>query len=241
MIHTFDFNPGRVFSRKYAVVSRLGTGWEGEVYKLVELETGIERAGKFFFPERNPRNKALRFYAKKLHKLRHCGILIHYNTQEQIRFRGQDISFLVSEYVEGVLLSEFIAKRPRKKLEVYQALHLLYSLSKGLECIHKMKEYHGDLHTYNIIVTRVGLDISLKLIDLFHWSGASSENIFNDVCDLIRILYDSLGGAKTYCHHPPEIRSIICGLKRSLIKRKFRTAGHLRNYLESLALNSHPG
>ena len=70
------------------VVERLGGGWEGEVYRVRENSTGIERSLKLFFPQRNPRNRTVRQYAKKLHKLRHCSILIHYHNQEKIEHRG---------------------------------------------------------------------------------------------------------------------------------------------------------
>lgn len=241
MTQSLNFQPGRILLKKYQVLSRLGSGWEGEVYKLLEVETGIERAGKFFFPKRNPRNRTLRFYAKKLHKLRYCGILIHYNTQEQMIYRRRRISFLVSEFVEGILLSEFIERQPGKRLNAFQGLHLLYSLAKGLEDIHRLKEYHGDLHTDNIIVTRFGLAFDLKLIDLFHWKAASSENIQQDICDLIRIFYDALGGPKTYARHPREVKQIIRGLKRSLILKQFRNAGYLRAYLENMKFESMMG
>lgn len=235
---SFGFDPGCILADKYEVIDKLGSGWEGEVYKLLELGTGIERAGKFFFPERNVNNKALLFYAKKLHKLRYCDILIHYNTQEHIQHRGRKISFLVSEFVEGELLSDFLLRQPRKRLDAFQALHLLYALSKGLECVHNLKEYHGDLHANNIIITRFGLNFEVKLIDLFHWEGATSENIFGDVCDLIRIFYDTIGGVKTYSKQPVEVKQIVCGLKRSLLRKKYRTSGRLRMFLENLTFES---
>ena len=72
---TFGLRPGDVLAGKYRVCDLLGAGWEGEVYLVRELATGIERSAKVFFPARNPGNRALRFYAKKLHKLRHCPIL----------------------------------------------------------------------------------------------------------------------------------------------------------------------
>ena len=49
-IDRFDFKEGRVLARKYEVLSKLGGGWEAEVYLLRELSTGIERAAKFFYP-----------------------------------------------------------------------------------------------------------------------------------------------------------------------------------------------
>ena len=69
-IDTFNLSEGRILARKYEVISHLGSGWEGEVYKIRERNTGIERAAKLFFPHRNIRNKTSKFYAKKLHQLR---------------------------------------------------------------------------------------------------------------------------------------------------------------------------
>ncbi|MBW2987840.1 serine/threonine protein kinase, partial [Candidatus Woesearchaeota archaeon] len=67
--------------------------------------------------------------------------------------------------------------------------------------------------------------------------GASSEQIKSDVVELIHIFYEVLGGKKHYHNLPPEIKDIICGLKRSLITKKFKTAGKLREYLENMEWN----
>jgi len=100
--------------------------------------------------------------------------------------------------------------------------------------IHHLREYHGDLHTENIIVRRYGLGFDIKLIDMIHWGAPRPVNIHDDVCDLIRIFYDAIGGAKHYAKQSAEAKAICCGLKRSLILQKFRTAGQLREYLETL-------
>lgn len=232
-IEAFDFHAGRVLARKYEVVKRLGAGWEGEVFLVNETATGIERAAKFFYPDRNPKNRNLLFYAKKLHKLRQCNILIQYHTQETITYRNQSVSFLVSDFVEGELLDEFLKRQPGKRLDVFQALHLLHTLAKGMESIHHLGEYHGDLHSGNIIVQRRGIGFDCKLLDLYHLGAAKRSNIHDDVIDLIRVFYDSLGGQRFYAKLPQEIKDICCGLKRTLILKKFRSAGQLRDYLEN--------
>lgn len=216
-IETFDFSPGRILAKKYEVVSLLGSGWEGEVYLIRERRTGIERTAKFFFPHRNHRDKSSTFYAKKLHKLSSCPIVIAYHTQEMITYRGMEITFLVSDYIEGELLSQFLKRQPGKCLTAFQGLHLLHALASGMDSIHHMREYHGDLHTDNIIVQRYGLGFHLKLVDLYHWGAPKPENIRDDVCDLIRIFYDSIGGQKHYANQPREVKAICCGLKRTLI------------------------
>ena len=44
LIEAFDFKPGRRIANKYEILKKIGSGWEGEVYKILELRTGIERA-----------------------------------------------------------------------------------------------------------------------------------------------------------------------------------------------------
>ncbi len=233
-IKAFNFAPGRILAGKYEVVSRLGRGWEGEVYLIRELATGIERTAKFFFPHRNRGDKAARFHATKLHALRHCPIVIQYHTQDTEEFRDEKITFLVSEYVEGEQLSEFIARQRGGRLMPFAALHLLHALASGLESIHGMNEYHGDLHTENIMVQRYGLGFELKFLDMFNWGSTSRENMRHDVVEAVRVFYEALGGQRHYARQPAVVKSICLGMKRTLILKKFRSAGILRHHLETL-------
>src|SRR5690606_2664553 len=114
-IDSFDLQPGRIIGRKYEVVEFLGMGWEGEVDKIVERSTGIERAAKLFFPQRNRRDRAAKLYARKLHKLRHCPIVIQYHTREELIWRRVPITVLISEYVEGEKLSDFVRRQPGQR------------------------------------------------------------------------------------------------------------------------------
>lgn len=231
---SFDFAPGRILAKKYEVIDLLGAGWEGEVYRVREIHTGIERTAKFFFPQRNVKNKSLLFYARKLHNLQHCPVVIQYHTQDQLTYHRQTVSFLISEFVEGDLLTNFLKRQPGKRLQPFTAIHLLYALADGIEHIHALGEYHGDMHADNIIVQRFGLEFDLKLLDFYHWGASTKANRFDDVCDIIRIFYDALGGARTYAKQPQEVKEIVCGLKRSLIHKKFSTAGDLKLHLETM-------
>ena len=233
-LETYGLQPGRRLARKYVVGELLGKGWEGEVYHITETATGIERAAKFFFPKRNPRNRAITFYAKKLNRLSGCSIIIQYHTQESFRRRGEEINFLVSEYVKGELLTDFLARQRGKRLHPFEAMHLLYALTRGVEEVHRMGEYHGDLHSDNIIVNRSGLGFKVKLVDMYHWGRPTVEHFHDDVCALVRLLYDAVGGPKHYAKQPAEVKNICRGLKRSLIVPKFRTSGRLREYLETM-------
>lgn len=234
LIEEFKLASGRVLARKYEIIDLLGAGWEGEVYLIREIATNIERTAKLFFPHRNIKDRSVQFYANKLHKLRHCPIVIQYSTQESITFRNKPVTVLISEYVEGELLSDFIARQPGKRLTAFQALHLLHALAKGMECIHSMLEYHGDLHSDNIIVQRFGLSFDLKLVDMFYAGSPKKQNIHDDTVDMIHVFHEALGGAKYYAKQPREVKQICNGLKRSLILKKFRSAGQLRQYLETM-------
>jgi len=159
---------------------------------------------------------------------------VQYHTQETIVYRDVPITFLVSELVEGQLLSRYLTHQPGRRLTVFEGLHLLHALAAGVEKIHHLHEYHGDLHDDNVIVRRRGISFDVKLVDMFHWGPPNPENIRDDVRNLVRIFYDAIGGAKWYSRHPPEVKAICCGLKGSLILKKFRTAGQLREHLETI-------
>ncbi len=233
-IESFELEPGRVIAGKYRILSRLGSGWESEVFRIAEVRTDIERTAKLFFPRRNPGNRTLKRYARKLHKLRHCPIVIQYHTEEVFRYRGEQVSFLISEYVMGDTLAAFLKDRPGRRLGPFEAVHLLYTLAKGVEAIHLVNEYHGDLHDDNVIVSRFGLEFEIKLLDLFHWDTPKRENRKADICDLVRLLYESTGGARHYARQPLAIRYICSGLKQSLILKKFPTVARLCRHLETM-------
>ena len=234
-IRRFDFEPGTLLADKYEVVELLGSGWEGEVYKVVERRTSIVRAAKLFDPRRNPRNRTLRFYARKLHKLRHCPILIQYHAVEPLESEQGPVAMMLSDFVEGELLSSFLKRFPGKRLTPFAGLHLLHALARGVEPIHELGEYHGDLHTDNVIVSRFGLRFELRLIDLIRGHDSLARNQRADIFDVIYLMWESLGGRRTYSRHPEVVKYICCGLKRSLIRRKFPTIGHLRRHLETLS------
>lgn len=232
-ISRFDLEEGTILAGTYVVEQRLGRGWEGEVYRVRERHTGIRRAVKLFFPQRNLRNVTLRRYAKKLEKLRRCEIVIKYHHTETVDYDGQSVACLVSELVEGPILSDYVASVAKQRLPPFEAVTLLHALAKGIEEIHLAREYHGDLHDQNVFIEREGIFFRPKVFDFFHRGKTKRSHMQDDVVDLARLLYDAVGGARAYRNQPHYIKDICCGLRNDLVRRRFPTVSHLRRYLES--------
>ena len=233
-IKQFDLPENKVIGSRYMVVERLGSGFEGEVYKVVEILTRTERAIKLFYPKRNPKFKVSTRYAQKLAKLKDCPIVMDYLSHEIIKVKGQKVACLTCELIIGQPLSEFVNKQKAKRLGIFPAIHLLYSLSLGLEEIHLNGEYHGDLHVDNVIIVKFGMEFDIKIIDFHHWGDSKKDNREEDIIKLIRIFYDILGGPNRYKKLPKSIKYIINGLRRGLILEKFKTISHLRAHLETM-------
>ncbi len=234
-ITKFGFAEGDAIGDKYEIISPLGKGLEGEVYLLRERLTGVERAGKFFFPHRNRRDAAATRYARKLHALRNCSVIIQYHHHERIEIDDVEVTALISEYVEGETLFRYLKRLPGKRLTPFEGLHLLHALATGIEQIHHERGYHGDLHEDNIIVQRSGLGFDLKLLDLLHWNAPKRENEQADICQMINVFYQAVGGRNRYASQPQWVKDICCGLKQSLILERFRTAGDLRLHIEYMS------
>src|SRR5687768_155044 len=233
-VKRFDFPPGRIVAGKYQVERPLGSGWEGEVYVIVERATGIRRAAKFYYPHRDPMGKSAIAYARKLDALRHCPILMQYHHQETTYVKRRKVIVVVSELVEGQKLSEFLAKQEERRLSTFEALHVLHSLAKGIAPIHARGEYHGDIHDDNIMIRRQGINFEVKLLDFFDLGKPTRAKIHKDVLNLVQVFHILVGGRESYSMQPRVVKDVIRGLKDSLILERFQTAGDIQRHLETV-------
>lgn len=233
-VKRFDFSPGRTVAGKYLIERALGSGWEGEVYGIVERNTGIRRAAKFYYPHRDPTGKAAIAYARKLDALRHCPILMQYHHQEVTFVKRKKVTVVISELVEGQKLSEFLQRQPKHRLSTFEALHVLYTLAKGIAPIHALGEYHGDIHDDNIMIRRKGISFDIKLLDFFDLGKPNRSKIHKDVLNLIQVFHAIVGGAENYARQPKVVKDIIRGQKDSLILARFGSAGDIQRHLENL-------
>ena len=234
-VKRFDFPAGRSLGGgKYEIERLLGSGWEGEVYAIVEKATGIRRAAKFYYPHRDPTGTSAIAYARKLDALRHCPILLQYHHQEWITVRRKRVMVVISELVEGKKLSEFLLDQPRRRLSTFEALHVLYVLAKGIAPIHARGEYHGDIHDDNIMIRRQGISFDIRLLDFFDLGKPTRGKVHKDVLNLVEVFHTIVGGRTHYRKQPKVVKDIIRGLKDSLILSRFQSAGDLQRHLENL-------
>lgn len=233
-VRPFDFAPGRKIAGKYEIERPLGSGWEGEVYAIVERTTGIRRAAKFYYPNRDPMGKSAIAYARKLDALRHCPILMQYHHQEIVYVRKRKVTIVISELVEGQKLSEFLHKQRNHALRTFEALHVLHALARGIAPIHARGEYHGDIHDDNIMIRRQGISFDVKLIDFFDLGRPTRGKIHKDVLNLIEVFHTIVGGRERYAKQPAVVKNIIRGLRDTLILERFQSAGDIQRHLENL-------
>ena len=232
-IESFNFRPGRKVGQRYAIESRLGGGTEGEVYQICELDTGIQRAAKLYFPHRDPGQRTSVRLARKLHLLRHCSLVLQYHHSEYISIRKQKVLALISDLCAGAPLSAWVAEHPGGRLQPYLAMHVLYGLVRGLEDIHALHQYHADVHSDNILIEPCGVNFDLKLVDFYDWGRSSESKRQQDIVDAVHVFYECLGGRRHYPRQPEDVKYICAGLKRSLLLRRFSSITALRHHLET--------
>lgn len=229
----FDLQPGRKIGPHYQVVQILGEGSEGKVYQVVDPETKIYRAAKLYLSSHDPKSKTVTWHAQKLHRLRRCEIVLRYHHKEMIHGGKRSVLCLISDFCGGIPLEKWIAQQKRKRLHPFVALRVLYELVRGLEEVHAFGEYHGDVHSQNILLQQVGVHFDVKLVDFYSWGRANTEKRQQDILDVIAVFHECLGGAKGYRAVGNEFRHICSGLKHGIILKQFPTMSALRLHLDT--------
>jgi serine/threonine-protein kinase len=142
----------------YEILSAIGAGGMGEVYRARDTKLGRDIAVKALpdLFQSNPERVA-RFEreAQLLAALSHPNIAAIYGVQE-----AAGSQFLVLEYIDGESLAERIEKR--RALPLDEALAIARQLVDALETAHEKGIIHRDLKPANIMVTA---DERVKVLD----------------------------------------------------------------------------
>jgi len=151
-----ELSPGATISH-YRIVSKIGAGGMGQVYQAQDIELGRPVALKFLSGEiSSHQNRLSRFIqeAKAASALNHPNILTVYEIG-----RTEDITFIATEFVEGVTLRQHMRLQRLKLLEV---LDISIQIASALVAAHSAGIVHRDIKPENIMVRSDGI---VKLLD----------------------------------------------------------------------------
>ena len=150
----------------YKIVSELGRGGMGIVYKAEDTKLGRTVAIKVL-PSATLASKEdrARFYreAKAAAALNHPNIASIYEIDEAAPsgapHDAQPSPFIAMEYIEGTTLDQRIKEGP---LKMKEAIRLASQIASGLEAAHEKDIVHRDIKASNIMLTTKG---EVKILD----------------------------------------------------------------------------
>jgi serine/threonine protein kinase len=140
----------------YQILSPLGAGGMGEVYRARDTRLGREVAIKVLPPEVSSDADRLRRFEKEAQaasSLNHPNIVTIHEVE-----RIDSTSFIVMELVEGKTLRELVSDA----LPVRRLLAIAAQIADGLARAHSAGIVHRDLKPENVMVTKEGL---VKILD----------------------------------------------------------------------------
>jgi serine/threonine protein kinase/sugar lactone lactonase YvrE len=155
--------PGQILGH-YRIVSRIGVGGMGEVYRAKDSRLNREVAIKILPASLADNESYLRRFqteAEAAATLNHPNVAIVYSVE-----KTDGISFITMEYVRGETLDASI---PSAGFDVKSFLELFIPLAGALSHAHEKSVIHRDIKPGNIIITPDGvpkiLDFGLAQID----------------------------------------------------------------------------
>src|SRR5215211_3829929 len=154
--HSMSLTPGARLGQ-YEIVAQIGAGGMGEVYRARDTKLERDVAIKILSTHlaRDP-DALARFEREALSVAR----LSHPNIVAIHEFgRAQDVSFVVTELVDGESLRQRLANGP---LPVRRAVAYAQQIARGIAAAHARGIVHRDLKPENVMV---GRDDQVKILD----------------------------------------------------------------------------
>jgi len=161
------FPPGTLLAQRYRIVSLLGRGGMGEVYRANDLLLGQTVALKFLPPEATANEAALNRFRNEVRTARqvsHPNVCRVYDIGE-----AEGLTYLTMEYVDGEDLASLL--RRIGKLPQDKALEIARKLCAGLAAAHDKGVVHRDLKPANIMLDSQG---QVRITD-FGLAGFAAE------------------------------------------------------------------
>ncbi len=155
MGNSMAVSPGKNLG-PYEIISLIGAGGMGEVYKARDTRLNRTVAIKVLpshLADKPQLRERFEREARAVASLNHPHICTLYDIGEQ-----DGIHYLVMEYLEGETLDDRLAKGP---LPLYQVLRYAIEISDALDKAHRNGVTHRDIKPGNIMLTKAGS----KLLD----------------------------------------------------------------------------
>jgi TolB-like protein/predicted Ser/Thr protein kinase len=139
----------------YRILSKLGEGGMGIIYKAEDLKLARRVALKFLPPAVGEREKTrLVHEAQAIAQLDHPNICTVFEVDDT-----GDSPFIAMAYIEGKTLKERLEKGP---LPIPEVLEYAQQIARGLQAAHRKHVTHRDIKSSNIMVTPEG---QIKVMD----------------------------------------------------------------------------
>ncbi len=158
-------NSSEIFHGRYELLLRVGSGGFSEVWKALDMRSGIEVAIKIFRKQDQEGIQLCRDEFLKTYEFQHPNILtpFHFDVDD-------DRPYLIMKFITNGTLSEKLGQ-----LSFSQINTLISQLSSALHYLHTLPEpvIHGDIKPDNILIDEKGnflltdFGISTKLIQKF--------------------------------------------------------------------------
>ncbi|WP_224242140.1 TOMM system kinase/cyclase fusion protein [Hyalangium gracile] len=154
--------PGTVFQGRYEVLSKLGEGGFGQVYRARQLVTQHEVAIKVLRALHTTNDTHIARFHREMQL---CAQLYHPNIVRLIDSgkADPDVLYTVFEYVPGRTLTDVLAAEGA--LPTWDAAHLMLQVLDALACAHNKGVIHRDLKPQNIMVTTTGVRRNALVLD----------------------------------------------------------------------------
>ncbi len=179
-----DYLVGMVLENRYEIVEMIGSGGMATVYKAKCRVLNRYVAIKVLKDSLKYDSEVVkRFNAESRAAacLSHPNIVQVYDVSEQ-----GGLDYIVMEYVDGITLKDYIAKKGALGWE--EACNFAIQIGRALECAHKNHIIHRDIKPHNVLLARDGM---LKVADFGIAQATTSETIVAGSSNLGSVHYIS--------------------------------------------------
>jgi serine/threonine protein kinase len=154
---------GEVLAGKYKLLSRLGTGGMGEVYRAENTLIGRTVAIKLLLPE----HLAAQDLAARFLREARAAVIVHHPNVVDVLDIGEDPKagpFIVQEILQGEDLDSYL-RRNGERLTIPQLADLVFPVIDAVALAHSRGVVHRDLKPSNVFLSRFAGKTIPKLLD----------------------------------------------------------------------------